>query len=137
MRKKSIHRTRFAAGLFCALSLVEAADAQSFTANKGDLLLGFRKTSGGSFELVVNIGNVTNFLAISLGTSVNVSNFSPAQLSAAFSTYNNLQWSVGGAFAGSSAWAGFPATTLWTTVARANTNIQSAPPPRLYSSAQQ
>src|SRR5436190_2032809 len=121
--KKHIHW--FAAGMLGVMSLLETANAQSFTAGKGDLLLGFRKSSGGSSELVVNIGNVTNLLNLAPGASLPVGNFSPAQLSAAFSTYNSLQWSVGGAFSGSSAWAGFPAATLWTTLARANTNIQS------------
>lgn len=137
MRNKPIYGIRFMAGFLCALAVADAARAQAFTANKGDLLLGFRKSTGASYELVVNIGNATNFLAITPGTTVNVSNFSPTQLSAAFSTYNNLQWSVGGSFAGSSAWAGFPAATIWSTLARANTNVQSAAPLRNSSSSQQ
>jgi hypothetical protein len=140
MRNKWIKGARLIAGLLCALAVLAMADsarAQAFTASKGDLLLGFRKTGGSQFELVVNIGNATNFLAISPGTTVNVSNFSPTQLTAAFPTYNNLQWSVSGAFQGSTAWAGFPPATIWSTLARANTNVQSTPPLRLSSSSQQ
>jgi hypothetical protein len=136
MRNELIKGTRLIAGFLCALAVADTASGQAFTANKGDLLAGFRKTTGGSYELVVNMGNVTNFLAISPGTTVNVSNFSPTQLSAAFSTYNNLQWSVGGAFLGSSPWAGFPAGTVWSTLARASTNVQSTPPVRNSSSSQ-
>src|SRR5262245_612808 len=92
--------------LFCA----DLAKAQYFTANRGDLLAGFRKTgsSAGNYELVVNLGNVTNFEAVAAGATISVSNFSPSQLSAAFSSYNNLQWSVSAAFGTSSSWAGFP-----------------------------
>jgi hypothetical protein len=135
--KKSF-RTGFVAFAFVGmLSCADLADAQFFTAGKGDLLAGFRKTSSGTFELVVNIGNVTNFIALAPGTTIPISNFTPTQFSAAFSNPNNLQWSVGGAFSGLTAFAGFPSATAWTTSARANTNVQSAPPQRQSSSAQQ
>src|ERR1044071_9271903 len=103
MTKKFVRLRRLAIALGM-LSFAGAAHAQFFTANKGDLLLGFRKTSGGTFELVVNVGSVTNFTALPPGTTVAISNFTPTQLSAAFSTYGNLQWSVGAAFAGSTNW---------------------------------
>jgi hypothetical protein len=119
------------------VTLIQNASAQYFTANKGDLLLGVRKTSGGAGELVVNIGNVTNFVAIAPGVTVNVSNFTPAQLTAVFPTYGILQWSVFGAFQGSSAWAGFPSSTLWYTLPRSATNVQSSPVARAFSGAQQ
>ena len=119
------------------LAFAELGNAQFFTASKGDLLTGFRKTSGGTYELVVNIGNVTNFIAVTPGTTIAVSNFTPTQLSAAFSWYNNLQWSVSAAFAGSSAWMGFPASTIWSTVARANIITQSEPPLRASVGIQQ
>jgi hypothetical protein len=137
MRKNSTSIFRLAAGVLGLLAAADAANAQFFTANKGDLLLGFRKTSSGTYELVVNIGNVTNLLALSQGTTVNVNNFTAAQLSAAFPTYGNLQWSVFSAFSGSSAWAGFPASTIWSTVARSTTNVQSQPPVRASVSSQQ
>src|SRR5262245_63602783 len=100
MMKHSICTLRFAAGLLGILAFADVADAQFFTANKADLILGFRKTGTfqGSFELVVNIGNVVGYEALAPGTTITVSNFSPAQLSAAFSSYNNLQWSVSSAF---------------------------------------
>ena len=115
------------------------AHAQYFTSSKGDLLAGFRKTGAaqGSYELVVNLGNITNFEAVAAGASIGVSNFSPSQLSTAFSTYNNLQWSVSAAFAGSSPWAGFPAATLWYTVPRNVAGSQTEAPARDIASNQQ
>src|SRR5947207_8159162 len=53
----------------------------------------------------------TNFLAMQPGTTTPIQNFTPAQLSAAFSSYNNLQWSVFGSFFGDSSWQGFPSHT--------------------------
>jgi hypothetical protein len=137
MMKYFLSVSRVFAGLCAVLSLTDVASAQSFTAIKGDLLLGFRKTTGGTYELVVNIGNVTNFLSVSPGTSININNYSTGQLSAAFSSYNNLQWSVSSAFAGSSAWASFPASTIWSTVPRTSVAIQTQPPVRESVSAQQ
>jgi hypothetical protein len=121
------------------VSSASLSHAQNFVANKGDLLAGFRKTGAfqGSFELVVNIGNITNFEALSPGVSISVTNFAPSQLSAAFSSYNNLQWSISSAFAGSTAWAGFPAATLWYTKARTNINSQSQASARSALSGQQ
>src|SRR5262245_5114787 len=108
MMKNLTQFRRLALALSCALAFADAAQAQFFTASKGDLLLGFRKTSGGTYELVVNIGSVTNFTSLAAGTTVSVGNFTPTQLSNAFSSYGNLQWSVGGAFSGSSPWSGYP-----------------------------
>jgi hypothetical protein len=121
--------------LFCA----DLGKAQYFAVNKGDLLAGFRKTGSfaGNYELVVNLGNITNFEAVSRGLTIVMTNFTPAQLSAAFSSYNNLQWSVSAAFSGSSAWAGFPASTLWYTVPRSAAGSQSQPPLRDIASNQQ
>src|SRR5258708_7999227 len=98
--------TRFSLALLVVISFSELGRAQFFVSNKGDLLAGFRKTGTfqGNYELVVNIGNITNYEALSPGTSLAVSNFAPSQLSPAFSTYNSLQWSVSAAFAGSTSW---------------------------------
>ena len=120
------------------ISMCSLAQAQNFAANKGDLMLGFRKTNGASFELVVNIGNVTNFVALAAGTSTNVAGYAPSNVvTASFSSYNLLQWSVTAAFAGSTPWAGFPASTLWFTRARTNVSNQSAAPNRSASGSQQ
>ncbi len=101
-------------------------------------MLGFRKTNGASFELVVNIGNVTNFMRLAAGTSTNVAGYAPSNVvTASFSSYNLLQWSVTAAFAGSTPWGGYPASTLWFTRARTNVSSQSVPPNRSPSASQQ
>jgi len=125
-------------GMLGLLFSASPSNAQNFTSSKGDLLAGFRKTGAfqGAFELVVNIGNVTNFLAKPQGSSNYIAIYAPSQLSAAFSSFSNLQWSVFGSFAGSTPYAGFPATTLWYTKARTDINIQSPPAPRNPSSGQ-
>jgi hypothetical protein len=120
------------------LSVCSLAEAQNFVANKGDLMLGFRKTNGASFELVVNIGNVTNFTRLAAGTSTNIAGYAPSNVvTASFSSYNLVQWSVSSAFAGSTPWAGFPASTLWFTRARTNVSNQSLAPNRSAVGAQQ
>jgi hypothetical protein len=124
------------AGALGLLLVPEIAGAQSYFqySGYGDLLLGFRKTGAhqGTYELVVNAGNVTNFLALAPGTQITISNFSPAQLTDSFADgYGNLQWSAFSTFQLSSPWVTpvgtFPKTTLWLTVASPATNMQSAP----------
>ena len=139
MNGKSSTPSKLTLAIVGILALANSGHAQYFTSSKGDLLAGFRKNPNfqGNYELVVNLGNITNYEAIAAGASVRVSNFSPAQLSAAFSGYNNLQWSVFGTFLGSSAWAGFPANTLWYTQARSDVNTQSDVQARAPSSGQQ
>jgi hypothetical protein len=115
------------------------ARAQYFTfTGTGDLLAGFRQPGVGNYELVVNLGNITNFLAQSDGSTVSITNLSPTQLSAAFSSYDNLQWSAFATFTGApnSTWSGFPLDTIWFTVPRLDVSTQSAPPLR-HSAASQ
>lgn len=126
------------------LALPSAGIAQYFEYNpNGDLLAGFRKTGQfqGNYELVVNIGNITNFLAYSAGTTVAISNVSPARLTDSFPDgYGNLQWSVFAAFPASSPWVtsfgAFPKTTLWYTFPSATAASQTVPPQRVFTSAQ-
>lgn len=118
------------------LLLPEMASAQVFFqySGYGDLLLGFRKTGAhqGSYELVVNAGNVTNLIGLAPGAQVPVGNFTAAQLTDAFADgYGNLQWSAFSTFQLSSAWVTpvgtYSKATLWLTVPSPATNAQSAP----------
>jgi hypothetical protein len=121
------------------LASVPLARAQFFNyTGKGDLLAGFRKPGVGTYELVVNLGNVTNFVALSPGTSISVTNFSPAQLTDAFPNYNNLQWSAFSTFTGppNSTYAGYQLNTIWFTSPRGDVNTQSTPPTRRSGSSQ-
>ncbi|HTR43782.1 MAG TPA: PKD domain-containing protein [Pseudomonadales bacterium] len=116
------------------------AGAQNFTYNPyGDVLSGFRKTgaNAGSYELVVNLGNITNFLNLSAGTTINITNFTASTLTDAFTNYNNLQWSDFAGIPSSgtrnpppwvSGLGAFPANTIWYTVPRTNVNNQTQPP---------
>lgn len=117
----------------------QLCSAQPFVYKDNDLLLGFRKTGTfqANYELVIDIGQGTNYTQLSAGSSVTVPNFSPLQLSDAFPTtnLNNLNWSVLGNPRVSL--AGYPASTLWVTVPRTNVAVQSKPPARLFKSLQQ
>lgn len=118
---------------------VTMVGAQQFTySNKGDLLLGFRKTGANqaNFEVVVNIGSITTFESLAPGASVAVTGYTPAQLGNAFQDLNNLQWSVSAAVPGISTWQGNPAGTLWYTRARTDIATQSTPVDRFAVSAQ-
>jgi hypothetical protein len=124
--------------IVASVLLPEIAGAQFFTSTKGDLLLGFRKPGVGSYELVVNVASVTNFLAKTPGAVVPISNFTPSQLSDAFSDYNNLQWSVSAYVTGGpgSTWSGFVPGTIWFTIPRFDPSTQSSVPARASYSTQ-
>lgn len=134
--------------LLTILALPELAGAQAFSYNQyGDVVAGFRKTGSfkGSYELVVDLGSVTNFLNVSSGTTINITNFTSIQLTNAFmdtGSYGNLQWSVFSSFPGSiSPWVtplgSFPADTFWVTLPGTNVNTQTQPPFRNASGTQQ
>ena len=118
---------------------LQVGSAQPFIYKDNDLLLGFRKTGTfqANYELVINIGQGTNYTRLAPGDSVAVPNFTASQLSDVFpnTNLNNLNWSVLGDPRVSL--SGYPASTLWITVPRTNAVVQSAPPNRLFKSLQQ
>ena len=128
------------------MGLPERVHAQSagsvfnYNAN-GDVLAGFRKTGvyAGSYEFVADLGNITNFLELAVGRTITITNFSPAQLTDAFTNYNNLQWSVFSCVPNSS-WSTplgtFPVDTLWFTLAETNVNTQTPAPVRRSAASQ-
>jgi len=129
-------------GVLCGLVMVAACGAvgQTFTYQKDDLLVGFRKTGNfqASYEIVVDAGQVTNYLSLAAGSVVQVPNFTPAQMSDAFpnTNLNNLNWS---ALAGDpiAAPVGYPSKTIWLTVPRTNASVQTVAPARLSKGSQQ
>lgn len=143
----TVRRLGIKLALVGLLTLPELAGAQFFNFNQfGDVLAGFRKTgvNAGNYELVVNLGSVTNFVGMSIGTTVTITNFSTSQLTDAFPNYNNLQWST---FSGVPAngrnpppWVtalgSFPANTLWFTLPRTDFNTQTQPPTKTSLAAQ-
>jgi hypothetical protein len=133
MNKFFLYRRCLQLAMVTLLVVPELVNAQSFTAGNGDLVAGFRKYNpAGSYELVVNIGNITNFLSLTGGQSTSIGNFSPIQLTDAFPNYNNLQWSVFSTVTGppSRVFAGFQQATIWYTLPRAVVGTQTTPPTR-------
>jgi hypothetical protein len=131
------HKTcRLSLAISGFLALVQASQAQPFTWQDGDVALGFRKSSPqGNHELVVNIGAATNYARLTIGTSVTISNFTPAQLRESFPTFNSLSWSATAGGGGSV--AGYPNNSLWLTVPRTDPNVPSPNPMRQTYAIQQ
>ena len=147
MKKLSVKRLGSKLALLALLALPQLADAQIFNYNPyGDVLLGFRKTGvfAGNYELVVDLGSVTNFLKMSVGTTINITNYSPSQLTNAFidtGDFANLQWSASATFPGSlNPWVtplgSFPKSTLWLSLPATDINTQTTPPGRSSSGTQ-
>ena len=118
-----------------SLAIACAANAQTFSYNNGNLLVGFRLTAGGVNDLVINAGSASTFTNMAAGTTINVANFTPSMLQTAFGDTNNLSFSAFGCFD-----ASYPDSaqqkTLFMTRARTDINTQSSPWPRYIASAQ-
>src|SRR5271169_2285876 len=104
--------------LLTAVALLAAgtmAQAQYFVSANNDLTLGFRKYTPytENYEVVVDIGQASNYFSLPVGTTITVPGFSTSQLSpGSFSTFSHLSWSVFGYYAGSS-YPGYVNNTLW------------------------
>jgi PKD repeat protein len=150
MKRFFLKQTVLKLAMLATLALPELAGAATiFNYNQyGDVLAGFRKTgvNEGKYELVVDLGSVTNFLKLSGGTTITITNFSTTQLTNAFTDTGNfgkLQWSVFSAFQGgvqTGFWTtplgAFPNDTLWLTLPGTNVNTQTQPPIRNFSGTQ-
>ena len=145
MQKNKLKKFGFKLVLLAVLALPELAGAQLFKYNAtGDLLAGFRKPldSAALYELVVDLGSVTNFVNLPVGTTVTITNFTPTELTNAFTDtggFQYLQWSAFAAFP-SSSWVTplgtFPGATLWFTLPGTNVNTQTRPPALNYKGEQ-
>ena len=140
MKTLQSYRRWLGISILALLSSSQFVSAQYFTVTGyGDMLAGFRKTGSnkGTYELVVNIGNVTNFLSVSPGSTIPVTGFSPSQLTDAFSTgYGNLQWSVFSTAQPTSPWTNSFGVFLLHdlgayTLPGTNVSTQTTPPTRL------
>jgi hypothetical protein len=117
-----------------AVLLTQVVSAQPFVYQNNDLALGFRKTGVNqeNYEVVVNIGQASNYVSAAIGTTFGVTNFSATQLTpGSFTTLNNLTWSVFGALSGTAYGASYPAYTVWLTVPRTNPAVRSLDATRL------
>ena len=139
MKHFSLKRLGFKLALWLTLAMSGLANAQFQYNADGDALAGFRKTGGnaGSYELVVNLGNITNFLKLSSGTMINITNYATSQLTNAFADtadFANLQWSVFATYPETTAWTNslgtFGPFTLWLTLPGTNVTTQTKPPTR-------
>jgi len=138
--------------LLAAVAMTSVADAgtayfSNYETKTADVVAGFRKTGSVSlqYEMVVYLGDITNFLTVPAGTTITITNYTTAQLNTLCgNNLNNLQWSV---FAASEAaqdpatfsttLGNFPANTSWYTIPRSNPSVQSATPARLSVNAAQ
>jgi PKD repeat protein len=123
---------------FLMVFLPSLAKAQFFSSTppSGDVDSGFRKT--GSFaeqdEMVVYLGNISNYMAMAAGTTTNITFYTNALATMCPDGYGNLQWSVFSTFEltggtgfltnSSGAW---PKETCWYTVPRTNVTVQTTP----------
>ncbi len=137
-RKRTFGRAA-SLGLLSLLALLEHVEAQTFVYNNNDLVLGFRKAGvyQENNEVVVNIGQASNYVSAANGTVINITNFSLAQLvPGSYSSLDHLSWSVVGWYTGTT-YPGYPTYTLWVTVPRTSFNVQTAPATRLDRASQQ
>jgi hypothetical protein len=124
------------------------ARAQYFTTTgKGDLLAGFRKVPphAGTYEMVVDLGNITNYIALPVGTTTNIAAYNSNQLAFAFAGgLGFLNWSAFSTVKPiglpEGPWVtpvgSFPKASCWYTQPRTNASVQTVPPVR-YSYNQQ
>jgi hypothetical protein len=115
------------------LAFIQTTEAGTFTSKQGDLCVGFRKVSPFTelSEDVVNIGQVTNYLNVAAGTSINVTSFSLSQITPdTLSSLDNVGLSAFGAV-NNNAYPGYPLHTIWVTMPRSDPNVQSTPPDRI------
>ena len=149
MKEMSLKQWGRLVALLTLLVLPEIASAQTYftVSGKGDLLAGFRKT--GTYveqnEMVVYLGNITNFLTISAGTTINITNYSHLQITNMCpDNLGHLNWSVFSTFQAmgfpDGPWVtpvgSFPKASIWYTLARINPGVQTTPPPRNYYNLQ-
>jgi hypothetical protein len=137
---KTARKQIILAAIGCCLSLVPATKAQ-FAYTNNDLALGFRKTGihQESYEVVVDIGSAPDYVNLQVGSTINVPNFTAAQLVPdSFANFNYLNWSVTGFARTNTLFVlpGYVNNTLWLTVPRVSQNTQSTPPARLNYTSQ-
>jgi hypothetical protein len=136
-RKAGASRTRALAAL-ALLALGTMAQAQTFSSANNDLILGFRKNNPytENYEVVVDIGQASSYINLAVGATTSVPGFSASQLTGAFSSLDNLSWSVFAGLTGSG-YPGYVNNTLWLTVPRTNNAVRSSNAVRLAYALQQ
>jgi len=141
MTKPKLHSLVVKLALMAVLTGTIAAEAQPYFIDResatADVVAGFRKTGSYAlqYEMVVYLGDITNYLTVPVGNSITITNYTTLQLSNLCSkNFGNLQWSSEAAFdpaTFSTTLGNFPANTTWYTVPRSNPSVQTAVPSRL------
>ena len=121
----------FLSATLAAIGLALPALAQ-VQATTGDLILGFRATSGTgqNVNLEVNLGSVSQFQGQAAGTTLSISRLSAADLAAtygaAWASRTDLYWGIVGTAGRAAAGpGGAPVATLWATNAETTVGTQS------------
>lgn len=132
MKIVSLTRVALKPMLLTLLMLPTLAGAQYFTdTQEGDVNAGFRKTGQfqEQYEMVVYLGNVTDFLAMAPGAQVRINNFAGQLSTMCPDGFGNLQWSVFASFQGtiSNSSGAWPRSCCWYTVPRTNETAQTQP----------
>jgi hypothetical protein len=109
------------AGVF----LLSTPGSAGFTYNPRDLILAFRQP-GGASELVVNVGQASNYTGLATGMTVTITNLDTNQLKTAFANLNNLSWSVSGDVR-TSGDTNYPVQTIWVAASRVDIDTQTTP----------
>jgi hypothetical protein len=127
-KNNSAFKTFNTAKLLVALAatVTFASQSEAFIYNYGDLMIGFRQSAGGTYDLVIDAGPAANYTNLTAGTKITITALTGALLNDAFSTTNDLSWSAFGAFDGNYP-DGTQDGTLFMTRARADLNTQSTP----------
>jgi len=123
-----------------------AGAQQYFTfTDRGDLYAGFRKAPSAPeyYEMVVYLGNVADFMALTSGQTTNISNYGVEQMTNMCpDNLANLQWSVfssfglNGATPLTNSTGVFPVKTCWYTVPRSNPSVRTTPVNRFPSTTE-
>jgi hypothetical protein len=112
--------------LVAAAMIFSAIQSEAFNYQYGDLLIGFRQTGGGTYDVVIDAGPAGNFTNLTTGTKITITALTGQLLNDAFGTTNGLSWSAFGAYDLS-----YPDEsqdgTLFMSRARSSLNTQSTP----------
>jgi len=119
---------------FLALTALAASAQAQVTTSYGDLILGFRASSGTgqNVNLEVDVGSITTFKAVAAGKTLVVSHLAAADIASVYganwATRTDLVWGVVGTTSRTATGPdGEPASTLWATNPEAIAGIQSTP----------
>jgi PKD repeat protein len=139
LNRKQCLSHKFVLAILGFLTLITSAGALPFTYQPADLCLGFRKTGAyqGNYECVVDIGPATNYLNLSAGTTVNITQYTASQIDPnSYANLTNLSWSVCGYVLTAGNPPGYPISTIWVTVPRPSFGVPGAPAVREYAGDQ-